>query len=605
MTWGDMRRGGNMRSNQKHEGGVVDRWLEQFPLLPFFGFAFWIAWNLIAFFGIGWYDGTENTWTVFDLTNTHLTASFVTLVTFYICSKRVSDFIKKPRSMALGGALAVIGAVLIVLSGPLFFPSFGMFVTGAVCAGVGTTFMFVRSAGFFSALIPRVTFIRICEALLAAVCISCVIMIAPKAVAKVLFILVPACSALLLASRSYEPAELRVVRDEPSSLRRYGSFLLAVVVFSTAAQFLQQGFFPATREDSLMSVNTTMLLLIVMAICFMLIAASMDNFGFGGIFLPAMLVIIALLVSMPMIEAVLPISLSASISSAALYSCNILVWGVAAYAVFQSQRNAVKIFCSANAALVIGSLVGNALILAVTSDASGVSFIPTCIILGLAAIIVIVFIFPEKKLEAMFIPIDESSLNASEGPPSTAASAPGSKHAPTSRRATGCPNARARCSGSSRAARPTSKSPTCSHCRPTPSAPTRATSTRNSTCTRAASFPISCATTSTSIRSAAPVTRGARYHSLMCASTRARAQLSVPPSAIASGLVTGAYETGNCQCVSIWSGSKAARCLVEQRLGGTVSADWFGDSEWDASTDVPIFSNQDEYDQYLASGTES
>ncbi|MDE8701358.1 FAD-binding protein [Adlercreutzia equolifaciens] len=68
-----------------------------------------------------------------------------------------------------------------------------------------------------------------------------------------------------------------------------------------------------------------------------------------------------------------------------------------------------------------------------------------------------------------------------------------------------------------------------------------------------------------------------------------------------SGFVTDVYETGNCQCVSIWSGSKAGRSLVEQRLGGTVADDWFGPSEWDASKDLPTFANQDEYDSYVAS----
>lgn len=68
-----------------------------------------------------------------------------------------------------------------------------------------------------------------------------------------------------------------------------------------------------------------------------------------------------------------------------------------------------------------------------------------------------------------------------------------------------------------------------------------------------------------------------------------------------SGFVSDVYETGNCQCVSIWSGSKAARSLVEQRLDGTVADDWFGPAEWDEGKDLPAFANQDEYDQYLAS----
>ncbi|MGI6032175.1 MAG: helix-turn-helix domain-containing protein [Coriobacteriales bacterium] len=402
--------------SKQHQGrDVLARWREQFPLIPFFGFSFWIAWNLSAFSGVGWYDGTENAWSVFELTTVHLSASFVTLIAFYVFSKQVSAFIEKPLSMLLGGALGVVGAVLIVVSGPLFLLSLPLFYAGAVCAGIGTTFFFARSAGYLSALIPRIAFIRICEALLVAVCVCCVAMTAPKSIQKVLFVLIPAFSALLLAVRPYQPAELRVMRNEPGSLKRYGSFLFAVVVFSAAAQFLQRSFFPVPRVDSLMSFNNELLLLIVVAVCLLLVAAAMDNFGFGGIFLPAMLVIIVLLVAMPVLESVLPSALSASISSAALYSCNVMVWGLAAYAVFQSQRNAIRIFCSVNASLVAGSLIGNVLIVVVPSDTFSIGFILACVVLALAAIVVVVFVFPERKIESMFIPIDEKALNVSDG----------------------------------------------------------------------------------------------------------------------------------------------------------------------------------------------
>lgn len=49
----------------------------------------------------------------------------------------------------------------------------------------------------------------------------------------------------------------------------------------------------------------------------------------------------------------------------------------------------------------------------------------------------------------------------------------------------------------------------------------------------------------------------------------------------ASGFNTGdLYYVGTCQSSSVWCGSKAARHLVEARLGGTVSDDWYGDEEY-------------------------
>lgn len=68
-----------------------------------------------------------------------------------------------------------------------------------------------------------------------------------------------------------------------------------------------------------------------------------------------------------------------------------------------------------------------------------------------------------------------------------------------------------------------------------------------------------------------------------------------------SGFVTDVYETGNCQCVSIWSGLKAGRSLVSQRLGKPVAEDWFGPAEWDAGRDLPRFANWEDYEAYVAS----
>ena len=47
-----------------------------------------------------------------------------------------------------------------------------------------------------------------------------------------------------------------------------------------------------------------------------------------------------------------------------------------------------------------------------------------------------------------------------------------------------------------------------------------------------------------------------------------------------SGFNDDIYSTGLCQSVSIWSGSKAARTIVEENLGGTVADDWFGEKPY-------------------------
>lgn len=55
-----------------------------------------------------------------------------------------------------------------------------------------------------------------------------------------------------------------------------------------------------------------------------------------------------------------------------------------------------------------------------------------------------------------------------------------------------------------------------------------------------------------------------------------------------SGFNGEVYSVATCQSVSTWSGSKAARHLIEHRLGRKVAEDWYGDREYTRDCVVPI-----------------
>lgn len=61
-----------------------------------------------------------------------------------------------------------------------------------------------------------------------------------------------------------------------------------------------------------------------------------------------------------------------------------------------------------------------------------------------------------------------------------------------------------------------------------------------------------------------------------------------------SGFNDDIYSTGRCQSVSIWSGSKAARTIVEEELGGTVADDWFGTKEYEEGDPL----NQEDFQKW-------
>ncbi len=61
-----------------------------------------------------------------------------------------------------------------------------------------------------------------------------------------------------------------------------------------------------------------------------------------------------------------------------------------------------------------------------------------------------------------------------------------------------------------------------------------------------------------------------------------------------SGFNDDIYHPGRCQSVSIWSGSKIARTVVEEELGGTVADDWYGTKEYEDGDPL----NQEDYKKW-------
>lgn len=142
-------------------------------------------------------------------------------------------------------------------------------------------------------------------------------------------------------------------------------------------------------------------------------AASSKPFGFGRIYEPATLSIIALLIVLPLAN--VGITAQVALSSTANYIFNLMVWGMLAYIVFQAQGNALRVFCAGNAALATGSIVGVLLSNALHGFGIGEeNFMAVCLALALVAIIASLFIFPEHKMNELLLPIDEAEFEPSE-----------------------------------------------------------------------------------------------------------------------------------------------------------------------------------------------
>lgn len=384
----------------------------QVPGLPLVALGLWISWNLVAFTGGCWFDETADTWRVFELANIHLAASVATLLVLFFASERASTFIERPASVLAGGAAASVGAVLICLTSPSLFHNHYAFILGCVLAGAGTTFLFVRSAAWLGALPPRTAFMRICQSAMVGAAGYATLLLAPAGIDKVLFCLLPLVAGLISALHVYDRAERHMLEPNGHPTAGYRNFLIAVFVFSLAAQYLKGGVYPLSRAESHVAFSvSTLLICAVAAVSFFVCAASSKQFGFGKIYRPATLVIVALLVLMPTLQPITGAETGAAVSIAAQYTFNLMVWGMAAYLVFQVRGRALRVFCSTNAALSLGSIAGNFVTsFAASGSISTEGFAILSLIIALAAVTVAAFVFPEQKLEDMLLPVDETAF---------------------------------------------------------------------------------------------------------------------------------------------------------------------------------------------------
>jgi DNA-binding CsgD family transcriptional regulator len=395
--------------NMRAAARSIDR---QTPGIPTIALGLWIAWNLVAFTGGCWFEETADTWRVFELVNIHLAASVVTLLALFFASEKASAFVKRPASVIAGGAAASLGALLICLTSPTLLHNHFTFIAGCVLAGVGTTFFFVRSAAWLGAKPPRVAFMCICQAAMVGTAGYAMLLLAPAGASRALFCLLPLVTGLVSALHAYHPSEARMLEPHGRPTDAFRNFLIAVFVFSLAAQFLKGGVYPLTRAESHVAFDaSTLLIFASAAVFFFVCAATSKQFGFGKIYRPATLAIIALLVLMPTLQPLTGAETGAAVSIAAQYTFNLMVWGMAAYLVFQARGRALRVFCSTNAALSLGSVAGNFAIFATAAfNLSGENFALLSLAIALAAVAVAAFIFPEQKLADMLLPVDEAAF---------------------------------------------------------------------------------------------------------------------------------------------------------------------------------------------------
>lgn len=399
----------------------IDR---QAPTLTYLGLGCWIAWNSIAFSGSFWLYETDNSHITENLMLVHLLACIVTLVAVALFSQQTSKWIVKNRVTLTGGVTACLGTFLICNSRidvlGAFLPGMALmalFNTGCVLSGIGTTLLFVRAAPLFGAMPPHRALYRLAECMLFATATYFVLNGCPHDLATAGFIALPLLGAALFCIRRRSVHGENQVLITPVKLTsKFWVLLTSIGLCSTALELIRS--YVLIKVPPLYSVDSNMLsqvicIPVMAAIMLVVMLAKSRRDGFAKLYSIAASALTVLIVCTAMFSIETPYVASMAWTVCSCY--NLVVWAMLFYLVYQWRAGALRVVLLGNAALSAGTAVAS--LLAMAYQASHVSDAMMRLIValvGVAVLVDVLFVFSEKQINSMLLPVDENDGSSAD-----------------------------------------------------------------------------------------------------------------------------------------------------------------------------------------------
>lgn len=384
----------------------ANKWL---PSLPCLGFAFWFSWNLVAFSGSVWSNEQKPALLVSYLFIAHLVASAVTLLLFAKGHRRLYGLVATRPFLAVGAAIGSVGSLLMVLVGHDLVSSLAVFSLGGALAGIGTTFMLVRSSTLFAQFSPRKSFLNISICAIGAIFLYYYVEGYESILGSAMFVLLPVFSALFLSVKINTASELEMIRTVSPLPPRFRNLVISVFVYSLC-QEITKGYLLTNlpMSQSVLCMQYVMLALTVLFCVFVVVDLSFPpDFSFGRIFYPLAIFLIAPQVGATFLMDGFPVLAAAGIDFAG-YAFDVFVWAMCAYLAFQTKANCIKIIGYITASLSLGLAVGSAVSLVLLGlNLSSFELSLVNFVLVVLCVVVTVIVFPEKKLLDLFRPVDD------------------------------------------------------------------------------------------------------------------------------------------------------------------------------------------------------
>ena len=379
------------------------------PAVSYLGFAFWFAWNLVAFSGSVWNTQADSAILISYLFIAHLLASVATLVALGTRGQRGMRAIVSRRFLAAGAAIGSAGTLLMILVGGGYIDSLATVIVGAALAGFGTTFMLARSATILCTTSPRRSFLSISLCALFAIGVYSFIEGYSFAIGAILFVLLPVSSALSLSVKRDSPQDLAVINTIGKLPARFRNLLIAIFVYSLCQEVSKSYILTALpASQSMLCMRYVMLALVVLMLVFIALDLSTPpDKSIARIFYPLALCFIVPQLAVSVLRETSPVLAAAALDFAG-YGTDLFIWAICAYLGYQMRGNCVKVMCFGTAALSLGLASGSIVaIFLLDANISSAQFLVVNLTLAALCMLVTVIVFPENKLNDLIQPVEE------------------------------------------------------------------------------------------------------------------------------------------------------------------------------------------------------
>lgn len=381
------------------------------PGLPYLGFAFWFGWNLIAFSGTTWCTSENTGIYITYLYIIHLLLSVGVNLFFAFTARRLFDLITSNAFPLIGAGIGCAGTACMVIVGQELVESLPLFIFGSALAGVGTSFMLVRSATVYGTVNPHKSLLNMCLSVLVAIATYYFVSGSGSILGPILFCLIPAVAAAALLVRIPTHEERRLGRADITLPSQFISLNVAIFFYSLTVSVVNRfslTSLPASQSVACMGYVMFGLMMFSLVIILLRLVWP-DAVTINTIFYPIALMLIIGVAAIPFVS-------NTSLGGAALidfagYAFDIMVWMICPYLAYQLKGGCIKLMClgtvSMSAGLVTGSTV--ALFLLHMGISQG-QFLPVVAVLTLASLVMTVLVFPDKKLQELILPPEQEEL---------------------------------------------------------------------------------------------------------------------------------------------------------------------------------------------------